>query len=126
DKTHQRAILDVARQHSLNMKTIRQNITTMENIIHHSQKLISYNMWLLLSVVIFVVIQGFVLYFMLIRKTHRIAGPIYVMSSYMNQIIEGKIPEKIRKLRKNDELQEFYKIFERMVESLKNRIEEKK
>jgi len=63
---------------------------------------------------------------MLIRKTHRISGPIYVMSNYMQQIIEGKIPDHVRKLRKKDELQEFYKIFTKMVESIKNRLQEKK
>jgi hypothetical protein len=126
DKTHRQAILDVARQHGTNMKTVRQNITTMEDIIQHNQNIISYNRYLLAAVCFFVLAQGFFLYFMLIRKTHRISGPIYVMSNYMKQIIEGKIPEHVRKLRKNDELQEFYDIFAKMVESIKNRLKDKK
>ncbi len=126
DKTHQRAILDVARQHGTNMKTVRQNITTMEDIIRHNENIISYNTLLLVAVCLFVLAQGVFLYFMLIRKTHRISGPIYVISNYMKQITEGKIPEHVRKLRKNDELQEFYDIFAKMVESIKNRLKDKK
>ncbi|MBP7584892.1 MAG: hypothetical protein KBA61_12695, partial [Spirochaetes bacterium] len=119
DKSQKKAINDVYQNHSKNMKTIQHNIDSIKEIITLNDRVIRFTTVLLIIICVFVLLQGFVLYFMLIRKTHRISGPIYVMSMYIRQIIDGKIPEHIRKLRKNDELQEFYDLFGQMVKSLK-------
>ena len=87
--------------------------------IEDMKKMVKYNTWILASVVILVVIQGIVLFFILILKTHRIAGPIFVMSMYMRQIVEGTIPETLRPLRKKDEFKSFYDLFGQMVETLR-------
>src|ERR1700687_3958862 len=42
-----------------------------------------------------------------ITATHRVAGPVLVMTRYLKQLGEGQIPST-RPLRKQDELQEFY------------------
>jgi nitrogen fixation/metabolism regulation signal transduction histidine kinase len=119
DKSQKKAINDVYQNHSKNMKTIQHNIDSIKEIITLNDRVIRFTTVLLIIICVFVLLQGFVLYFMLIRKTHRISGPIYVMSMYIRQIIDGKIPDHIRKLRKNDELQEFYDLFGQMVKSLK-------
>jgi hypothetical protein len=75
--------------------------------IEDMKKMVAYNNYFLISVVILVVIQGIVLFFILIVKTHRIAGPIFVMSMYMRQIRDGSIPDKLRPLRKKDEFKDF-------------------
>ena len=64
-----------------------------------------------------VLIQCAVLYFYLIRVTHRISGPIYVISRYINEIMEGHHPD-FRALRDKDEFREFYAKFIEMVEKL--------
>jgi nitrogen fixation/metabolism regulation signal transduction histidine kinase len=119
DKSHKKAINDVAMNHSKNIKTIQQNINIIKEIISHNDNVTRHNTVILIVVCVFIILQGIALYFMLIRKTHRISGPIYVMSNYMKQIIDGKIPDKIRNLRKNDELQDFYALFTAMVKSIK-------
>ncbi len=100
------AIKNIANDHVNNLKTIRDIIKT--------------NNTLLIILIAFILLQGFVLYIILIRKTHKIAGPIYVMRSYMQDIINGTLPNP-RPLRKNDELKDFYNHFTQMVDELKKR-----
>ena len=88
------------------------NIEDMKTMVKH-------NTWILASVVGLVVVQGIVLFFILILKTHRIAGPIFVMSMYMRQIVDGSVPETLRPLRKKDEFKDFYSLFGRMVDTIR-------
>ncbi len=100
------AIKNIAGDHFNNIKSIREIIKT--------------NNILLMILIAFILLQGFVLYVILIRKTHKIAGPIFVMRNYMQDIIDGKLPDP-RPLRKNDELKDFYDHFTKMVDSLKKK-----
>lgn len=84
-------------------------------------KIARYNAILLVSLVICVILQGLVLFMMILRITHRISGPIYVMSMYFKEVIEGKIPNP-RPLRDKDELKDFYELFKEMLRSIKSRI----
>ncbi|MFH0903456.1 MAG: hypothetical protein V2A73_22735 [Pseudomonadota bacterium] len=56
----------------------------------------------------------------LVVLTHRVAGPLYKMGSYFDDIREGKLP-KTRRLRKHDELRDFYEHFRQMTETLRSR-----
>ena len=100
-------------------KNTLDNLTNLHNKNYTTITTITkYNRYLLLSLVLTIVIQGIVLYYMIIRLTHRIAGPIYVMSNYFKVMIAGEIP-KLRPLRDKDELKEFYDLFIAVVDSLK-------
>jgi hypothetical protein len=85
-----------------------------------SDRIVDNNRILMIALIVFVVVQGIILYFMMLYKTHRISGPIYVMSMYMKQMIEGKYPVP-RSLRKNDEFMEFYELFKQLIATLKDR-----
>lgn len=52
--------------------------------------------------------------------THKVAGPVFVLSRYINQITAGNLRD-VRQLRKGDELLEFFETFERMLKSLQER-----
>jgi methyl-accepting chemotaxis protein len=52
--------------------------------------------------------------------THKVAGPIYKMKMLLRQVGEGKLVFK-GKLRKGDELQDFFEAFSVMVEKLRER-----
>ncbi len=106
DKAYAKAIKDISMNHTGNMDTLKG--------------MISYNRIMLIVIFLLVVIETIVLYVLLIRRTHRISGPIYVISNYMKEIIDGKYPDP-RPLRDKDELKGFYKIFKQMVEVLKER-----
>ncbi|MGL4370681.1 MAG: hypothetical protein ACRCUT_13565 [Spirochaetota bacterium] len=102
-----------------------QNYVRMQNL-HDQNKtnldeMIRFNTVLISAIIIVVFLQGLVLFYILIRQTHRIAGPIYVMTNYMKQISEGRLPEHIRDLRKGDFFQDSYDVFKIMVQSLRDR-----
>jgi methyl-accepting chemotaxis protein len=50
--------------------------------------------------------------------THKVAGPIFKMKRLLRQVGEGKLVVR-EKLRKGDELQHFFEVFEEMVASLR-------
>jgi hypothetical protein len=52
--------------------------------------------------------------------THRVAGPIYVISNYVLALSEGRYPN-FRPLRKNDELRTFFDRFRSAVEAMRKR-----
>ncbi|HOK91866.1 MAG TPA: hypothetical protein PLN03_03455 [Spirochaetota bacterium] len=91
-----------------------------ERNLRNIKSLTDYNRILLITLLICVVLQGILLFVLIVRLTHRISGPILVMSNYMKEIIEGKMPNP-RPLRDKDELKEFYDLFREMVNSLKKR-----
>jgi signal transduction histidine kinase len=55
--------------------------------------------------------------------THRVAGPLFIISRQLVDIAEGRYP-KMRPLRKKDELHSFYATMNRMVSSLKQNEED--
>jgi nitrogen fixation/metabolism regulation signal transduction histidine kinase len=52
--------------------------------------------------------------------THKVAGPVYKMKILLRQVAEGKLHVAAR-LRKGDELQDFFDVFARMVDNLRSR-----
>jgi len=100
--------------------TIEMLTKTHVNNLQNINKLASFNRYLLVAMIICVVVQGFILFIMIIKITHRISGPIYVMSNYIKDIINGAIPSP-RPLRDKDELKKFYELFIDMVNALKAR-----
>ncbi|HVP65664.1 MAG TPA: hypothetical protein VMT17_00215 [Anaeromyxobacteraceae bacterium] len=52
--------------------------------------------------------------------THHVAGPVHVMSHYLSQLAEGRFP-RMRPLRRADELKDFFGLFQRAVEALRER-----
>lgn len=91
-----------------------------ENNLTNINKLAEFNKYLLVAMIICVIFQGFILFAMIIRITHRISGPIYVMSNYIKEIINGDLPSP-RPLRDKDELKKFYSLFVDMVNSMKEK-----
>jgi hypothetical protein len=52
--------------------------------------------------------------------THRVAGPLFIISRYFDTITDGKYPDP-RPLRKNDELKVFFTKFNAMLTAVKER-----
>lgn len=103
-----------------NSKNHDKNMETLNNIIGYNTTIIKYNKALLASILVIILLESVALYIILIRKTHRISGPIYVISNFMKDIIEGRDP-KLRPLRNKDELKEFYDLFQDMVKEIRTR-----
>ncbi len=103
DQSFENAIDDVTMNHTRNMKTLNM--------------IIKYNNILLIVLLVIIITEGIVLYILLIRKTHKISGPIYVMTNYMKQILDGEKPS-FRPLRKDDEMKEFYSLLQETIDKL--------
>jgi hypothetical protein len=56
--------------------------------------------------------------------THKVAGPLYKISSFFGRIRDNKLGPTPAKLRKGDELQGFYMSFREMHQALRGRTEE--
>ncbi len=52
--------------------------------------------------------------------THRVAGPLFVMSHYLSVLARGRYP-RMRTLRRSDELKSFFRLFLDAVAALKER-----
>jgi hypothetical protein len=103
-----------------NTRNHEKNMGTLNNITSYNTKIITRNIIMLLAILVIVLIESIVLYLILIRKTHRVSGPIYVISNFMKDIIEGREP-KLRPLRNKDELKDFYELFKQMVAAIQER-----
>jgi hypothetical protein len=106
-----------AEQAGFNRKMARDHSENQQNMM----KMINYNYILIYVIIGIIFIQGVVLFFVLIRQTHRIAGPLFVVTRYMKDIINGHYPEHLRPLRDTDLLKDFYAIFNEMVFVLRER-----
>jgi len=89
------------------------------------QRVILQNRILLAVIIAMAVIQLIVVFRMLIHKTHKVAGPVLLLSRYMDEVIRGKYPQP-RALRDGDELGELYEKFNTMVTTIKERDEKRK
>ncbi|HOU85515.1 MAG TPA: hypothetical protein PLA54_09260 [Spirochaetota bacterium] len=89
--------VEMARQHQTNMKTVTD--------------MVDLNIWIIWGIIAAVFLSGIIFFFILIIQTHRIAGPIYVMTYYMKEFLDGRKHEHLRPLRKHDQLKDFYQLF---------------
>ena len=94
-----------ARQKQL--RTQQQEVIAQQNMMLRS---------LVAGLLLLVVLIGLLgIYF-----THKVVGPIYKMKMLLRQVGDGKL-NFYGKLRKGDELQDFFEVFEQMVDKLKAR-----
>lgn len=103
---YRQAIKEIITNHTNNMVTLRS--------------IIRYNKIMLIALIVIIITEGITLYIMLIRKTHKISGPIFVMSNYLRQLLNGQYPVT-RSLRAGDELKDFYTLFLQYVNYVKEK-----
>jgi len=84
------------------------------------QELSSIDSYVLYYLAGFVLVMALFLFFWGIFITHRVAGPIFIISRFLRQIADGQVPQT-RPLRKGDELKSFFDTFSEMVAALKQR-----
>ncbi|MBN2401256.1 MAG: hypothetical protein JXN64_02550 [Spirochaetes bacterium] len=80
--------------------TFKNNIGMLVEIKRNSEIVLYF-------IIIMIIIQSVIIFAIFIFITHRISGPVYVMSKYLREIREGKNPAA-RPLRQKDELKAFH------------------
>jgi hypothetical protein len=66
----------------------------------------------------FVILQSIFLFVILVRRTNRISGPLFILNRYITELRDGKYPD-VRPLRPKDDLQDLFDNFRHMVKELK-------
>lgn len=59
----------------------------------------------------------------MVVMTHHVAGPLYKVLRYFDQIRDGKLP-RVEELRRGDQLQDFFEKFKQMNEALRARVQD--
>ncbi|HOA08090.1 MAG TPA: hypothetical protein PKM07_09365 [Spirochaetota bacterium] len=101
-------------QTAMNIEMARQHQTNMETVT----KMVNSNIWIIWGIIAAVFLSGIIFFFILILQTHRIAGPIYVMTYYMKEFLDGRKHEHLRPLRKHDQLKDFYQLFKEFMSKI--------
>lgn len=76
--------------------------------------------WLFLWIFLLILSSFGFFYLLVVLASHRVAGPLAVMTKYMSDFASGNYPE-IRELRKSDELKEFFQLFKTVIERFRSR-----
>jgi nitrogen fixation/metabolism regulation signal transduction histidine kinase len=100
-----------------------ESVQIIEDHISVLTGLIKSGFIVIIIITSFMVIMGLILFYYLIRLTHTISGPIYVMTQQIQDIIEGKEPAE-RPLRQNDQLKDFYEQFISMAKKIREEKQE--
>ena len=100
-------IAEIRTDHENSIKQIWKHISGLESVIKQ-------NYYIIIVITVLFFMQSIVFCFYLIHFTHRIAGPVFVITRYMEKIINGE-KAGFRALRDKDELKEFHEKFIEMV-----------
>ena len=100
----------ISDDHNKSIQIIETHITLLSGLLKSNFIVISL-------IAGFIVIMGLILFFYLIRLTHTISGPIFVMTRHIQDIMDGKEPA-IRALREDDQLKDFYSKFSELVKKI--------
>jgi len=92
--------------------------TKMPDELQQQLSEIDTTLWMLLAATVVLMAVALSLFGVLV--THRVAGPVHVMSHYISVLAKGRYP-MMRPLRKADELKGFFERFSQAVEALRQR-----
>ena len=108
----------VKKDHDSSMILITKSIRYVENYLHQMNEAAKKSIQLLTIVFGIILVFIIMLIYSILKISHRVAGPMYVMSKHMDDLLEGK-DVSFRDLRKGDEFQEFYEKFKLLAELVK-------
>jgi len=101
----------ISQDHKQTIKVIETHIAVLSGILKSG--------FIVISIIAgFIILMGLILFYYLIRLTHTISGPIYVMTQHIQDIIDGK-EISLRALRDDDQLKDFYSRFMEMAKKIR-------
>jgi hypothetical protein len=106
---------EIRGDHDSSIRQILSYVSKLESVIKQ-------NYYIIIIILALFIVQCIIFFFYIIHFTHRIVGPVQVITKYMENIINGEKAD-FRALRDKDELKEFYTKFIEMVTKLdKNQV----
>ena len=98
-------------------RAFKENLKITNKINDNHERIKKNSMVVLYILIAMTIVQTAIIFFQFIFFSHKISGPIHVMTNYLKEFRSGKRPE-FRPLRKHDELQEFYDEFRETINHL--------
>ncbi len=103
-----------------NNPTIKNAKSTFDNNIGMLQEIKRNSQIVMYFIIAMIIVQSVIIFAIFIFITHKISGPIWVMTRYLREVQQGKKPLG-RPLRKNDQLQNFYAELQATIEKLRGK-----
>jgi nitrogen fixation/metabolism regulation signal transduction histidine kinase len=93
-------------------QTFQKNLTLVSRVHDYHERIKTNNLVVMYILVALTVAQAFLIFFQFIFFSHKISGPIRVMTDSLRELRKGT-PPTFRPIRASDELQEFYNEFKK-------------
>lgn len=112
---------DIKKLHISTSLVKRDNVNNQELIkLNNSmiQDITLMNSRIVLMLIVSAVIQSIIIFYIMLKRSHRISGPIFLLNRYIDEIKNGKHPE-IRPLRANDDFHDLFDNFRELAEKFR-------
>lgn len=96
-----------------NQELIRHNNAMIQDITLMNNRIIAL-------LIISAVLQSVIIFYIMLKRSHRISGPLFLLNRYIDEMKIGEFPE-IRPLRANDDFHELFDNFRELVDELKQK-----
>lgn len=96
-----------------NQELIRHNNAMIQDITLMNNRIIAL-------LIISAVLQSVIIFYIMLKRSHRISGPLFLLNRYIDEMKRGEFPE-IRPLRANDDFHDLFDNFRELVDSLKQK-----
>ena len=77
---------------------------------------------LIMVMIVLAVIQSVVIFYLMLKRSHRISGPVFLLNRYISDIKNGMNPE-IRPLRINDDFHDLFDNFRELADMIREKRE---
>ncbi len=96
---------------------LTQNNEKIQNITERNNRLI-------MMLIILAIIQSLIVFYLILKRSHRISGPVFLLNRYITDMKNGGYPE-IRPLRTNDDFHDLFDNFRELAEMIREKDMEK-
>lgn len=83
------------------------------------------NKSIIVMLIISAAVQSAIIFYIMLRRSNRISGPLFLLNRYIDEMKKGSFPE-IRRLRSHDDFQDLFENFRELAHMLKERGEGKR
>ena len=99
---------------NVNTETLlNQNNEKIQNITERNNSLI-------VMLIISAIIQSVIIFYLMIKRSHRISGPLFLLNRYIEDMKSGGYPE-IRPLRTNDDFHDLFDNFRELADMIREK-----
>ena len=101
----------------------QDNDNTKKLLGQNNEKIIEItnrNYYIIVMLIVSAVIQSLIIFYLMIRRSHRISGPLFLLNRYIDELRKGQNPE-IRPIRTDDDFQDLFDNFRGLADMIKEK-----